>query len=286
VKTLGSLLHEPLVQFMGLGALLFVLHAAVGGGLGDRERITVTRGQIEHLAATFARTWQRPPTRRELDGLVEDWVRTEIAARQARALGLDDEDAVIRRLLRQKLEFVTEDAGQAVPTDAELRAYLAEHPEAFRAPARFTFKQIYFSSARRTDPAGDARALLARLGAGAALDGDAGDPLLAPGEFVEVSQPDVEGIFGPTFGDELATVPLGRWSGPIASGYGLHLVLVQRRSEEAVPPLEEIRPAVEREWQQARRTRVLDEAYRRMRARYDVVVEPFADGTSAVESSG
>jgi hypothetical protein len=40
-----------------------------------------------------------------------------------------------------------------------------------------------------------------------------------------------------------------------------------------VPPLEEIRPAVEREWQHARRTRVLDEAYRRMRERYDVVVE-------------
>jgi hypothetical protein len=283
---LGSVLREPLVQFLGLGALLFVLHAAVGGGSDDRERITVTRGQIEHLAATFARTWQRPPTRRELDGLVEDWVRTEIAARQARALGLDDEDAVIRRLLRQKLEFLTEDAGQMAPTDGELRAYLAEHPDAFRTPARFTFKQVYFSSARRADPAGDARALLARLDAGAALDGDAGDSLLAPAELADASRPDVESIFGATFGEELATAPLGRWSGPFVSGYGIHLVLVERRSEEVVPPLEEIRPVVERDWQQARRAGVLDEAYRRMRARYDVVVEPLADGASAVESSG
>jgi hypothetical protein len=44
-------------------------------------------------------------------------------------------------------------------------------------------------------------------------------------------------------------------------------------TRSAVPPLEEIRPAVQREWQHARRTRVLDEAYRRMRERYDVVVE-------------
>lgn len=283
MKKLGAFLREPLVHVLGLGALLFVLHAAVGRGSRDRERITVTRGQTEHLAATFTRTWQRPPTRKELDGLVEDWIRTEVAAREARALGLDD-DAVIRRLLRLKMEFLTEDAGHAVPTDDELRAYLAEHRDLFRPPTRFTFRQVHFGSARRPDPAADARALLASLEAGGVLDDDSGDPLLVPGEFEDASRADVESIFGPTFGDALATAPLGRWSGPVESGYGVHLVLLQRRSEQAVPPLEEIRPAVEREWQHARRARMLDEAYRRMRQRYDVVVEPFGPGGSPAGS--
>jgi hypothetical protein len=40
----------------------------------------------------------------EVDGLIRDYVREEVAMRDALALGLDRDDAVIRRQLRQKNE--------------------------------------------------------------------------------------------------------------------------------------------------------------------------------------
>ena len=73
------------------------------------KRIVLTAGQSEPLSAGFANTWQRPPTDAELKGLIDDWIREEIAVREAMAAGLDRDDTVIRRRLRQKLEFLTGD---------------------------------------------------------------------------------------------------------------------------------------------------------------------------------
>ena len=89
------------------------------GGASSSNRIVITPGQIDSLAATFVRTWQRPPTEVELKGLVDDHVRNEMATREAVALGLDRDDTVIGRRLRQKLEFLVEDNADAAPvTDA------------------------------------------------------------------------------------------------------------------------------------------------------------------------
>jgi hypothetical protein len=42
----------------------------------------------------------------------------------------------------------------------------------------------------------------------------------------------------------------------------------------ALPPLDEVRQQVAREWENARRERSCTESYRKLRDRYDVVVEP------------
>ena len=118
---LKSLLREPLVHFLALGALLFLFFQWKGGGSGPGStRITITPGLVEHLASGFAKAWQRPPDGPELKGLIDDYVKEEIATREAVAMGLDRDDTIVRRRLRQKLEFLIEDAGDlAPPTDAE-----------------------------------------------------------------------------------------------------------------------------------------------------------------------
>ena len=124
-------LHEPLAHFLVIGALLFLVFEWRGGSRPGSGRIVITPGQIDTMAATFARTWQRPPTELELKGLVDDHVRMELATREAMALGLDRDDTIIRRRLRQKLEFLVEDTVDAAPpTDAELQAWLDAHPGA------------------------------------------------------------------------------------------------------------------------------------------------------------
>lgn len=133
-KTVTRLLREPLFHFLLLGAALFgVWLWRKDAGGSDSGRIVVTRARVEQLATGFARTWQRQPTPHELNGLVQDFVREEVCVREARKMGLERDDTIIRRRLRQKFEFLTEDAVEvATPTDADLAAWLKAHPDSFR----------------------------------------------------------------------------------------------------------------------------------------------------------
>jgi hypothetical protein len=106
-----SLLREPLFQFVLLGGALFGLfHLVDNRKAGAPEKIVISSARIANLADGFARTWQRPPGTEELHGLVEDYIRDEVFYREGRAAGLDRDDVIIRRRVRQKMEFFAEDA--------------------------------------------------------------------------------------------------------------------------------------------------------------------------------
>jgi hypothetical protein len=237
----------------------------------------VTQGQVEHLAIGFAKTWQRPPTKAELKSLIDEWVREEIAAREAIALGLDKDDTVIRRRLRQKLDFVSDDiATQPGPTDADLHAYLKSHPEAFRIEPKLTFSQVYFDPVKHGDNlARDTAQVLAQLKqAGGKADISAlGDSFLLEHTFETTSRGEIAKQFGEQFATELGKLTPGQWQGPIESGYGVHLVLVSKRSEGSVPALADVRDVVVREWANARRLEGNQQFYQELLKRYTVTIE-------------
>ena len=275
------LLHEPLVHFLVLGALLFAGYALVNRGKSrSAETIVVTQGRIDTLIETFTRSWQRPPTKEELDSLIADFVREEVSAREATAMGLDQDDTVIRRRLRQKLDFVSEDvAAKREPSEAELAAYLAAHPDNFRAETRFTFKQVFLDPGKRGERLGDDTArLLATLRqqGGSADVSKLGDSFLLDAEFTSVTGSDVAMRFGGEFAQQMDKLPDGSWQGPVPSSYGSHLVFIERREAGAVPTLELARDAVRREWENAERASAQEAFYRKILARYTVVIEPVA----------
>jgi PPIC-type PPIASE domain len=273
---LQKILREPLVHFLVLGAGLFVLYGVVEK-LADEssDRIVVTEAKIGNLAGLFERTWRRPPTAAELDGLIEDHVKEEIFYREALALGLDRDDTVIRRQLRLKMQFISEDfAPQTEPTEDELRAFLAEHADRFRSPSRVSFTQVYLSPDRRGEDAwSDAERLLIALSGGKSDPAEAGDPFLLEQDYRDLGAPDIERLFGGTFAAQVAELPVGRWSGPVESGYGLHLVLVRDRTDARLPDLTEIRDAVANEWRAVRKEEANRAFYEALRARYEVTVE-------------
>jgi hypothetical protein len=281
------LLKEPLVHFVVLGAVLFVLYALVNGR-DDRPsgEIMVTQGRIVNLATTFARTWQRPPTQAELDGLIRDYVREEVYYREALAMGLDRDDTVVRRRLRQKLEFVAEDAGAAVePTNEELRDYLAANPGKFRAEPRVSFTQVYLNPERRRDTlADDAARLLSQLRTTATDPAVLGDPSLLEQRFEDQPLSEVSGQFGDQFADRLAELPVGEWAGPVESGFGAHLVRVAARTDGSIPALDEVRDAVRREWQAARQREAAEKFYQSLLGRYTVTIEKPATTADAARS--
>lgn len=273
------LLREPLVHFLLLGGLLFLYFEWRGGSGGPgSSRIVVTPGLVQHLSSGFTRTWQRPPTEAELKGLVDDYVKEEIATREAVGMGLDRDDTIVRRRLRQKLEFLVEDAVSAsAPSDAELAAWLQRHPESFPAEPQLSFRQVYVSQTGRGGGAAAAEAgkLLVRLrakGMDAKTDG-LGDASMLPTELPLSPLREVERSFGSGFAQVLLAIQPGRWSGPVESPYGLHLVLVRERTLGSRPALAEIRPQVERELLAERRKQELDSFYERLLQRYTVTIE-------------
>jgi len=243
-------------------------------------RIVVTSADAERLGAVWAQRWQRAPTQTELDGLIDEHIREEVYYREALALGLDRDDVAIRRLLRSKLEFVTQDIMTSVePGPSDLAAYYEAHPERYISPAAVSFSQIYFASGRRGGAAGqDAELVLERLRGG--LDDAAalatGDGQMFGETFRNQTVRDVEAIFGPDFAAALLQVEPGAWAGPIASSYGLHLVRVDARREGRRLPFAEVAERVRADWEYDRRQKANDDMYHGLRARYSVVVEPGA----------
>ena len=281
------LLREPLLHFLVLGAAIFTVHGLVAGRRApEGGRIVVTQARIEALATGFARTWQRLPSPQELEDLIRDHVREEAATREAIALGLDRDDIVIRRRLRQKLEFVLED-DVAEPSEQELRAWFESHAADFRQEPRITFSHVYLDADRRGPAlATDASVILARLRAEPGRDpAHLGDPFLLGHRFERQPVADVRQQFGEAFGTALDRLEPVAWSGPIQSGYGLHLVLVHERIEGRLPTFEAVRNEVHRDWSQARRAAAEERLYRSLLERYRVTIEAPARDTGAVQAA-
>lgn len=268
------LLREPLLHFLLLGLALFAFFEWRGGGTAA-GRVVVTRGQVQHLTAGFARTFQREPTEPELKGLVDEYVKEELAVREAVAQGLDRDDPILRKRLRQKLEFLAEDAvEQAPPGDADLEAWLRAHPDALRSEPKLALRQV-FLKAGTPGAAAAAERLLARLrAAGPQADTSGlGDPTTLPQALKLGPAREVALTFGEAFARALEGAPTGEWAGPFTSTYGLHLVLVEERGGGTSPSLAEARPLVLREVIAERRRQALAAMYQRLLDRTTVVIE-------------
>src|SRR5947207_2737016 len=217
---IARLLREPLFQFLALGATLFALYGLVGRRNAEApEKIVVSASRIANLGDGFVRTWRRSPSEQELQGLIEDYIRDEVFYREGRAAGLDRDDVIIRRRVRQKMEFLAEDMSVPEPNDEQLVAYLASNPERFRAEDQITFHQVFLRATRRAssieNDSEKVASVLAR--ADAAVDATAlGDPFLLGQEFRGLSPHKVTSIFGEDFSKRIAAMERGRWQGPIS----------------------------------------------------------------------
>jgi peptidyl-prolyl cis-trans isomerase C len=266
------LIRDPLFVFLLFGLALFVAQRTFQGA-GERDRvIEVTPGVQNQILNQWQAQMGRPPTADEASGLLDQWLREEIFYREARTLGLDENDTIIRRRLAQKLTFLNEDLANAEePSPAELERYHAEHLADYREPERFSFEHRYFSSDRREDAAADAAA---------ALDSpdEAGDPFILQKAYAARSAREIGDLFGREFTDALAGLDATQptlWQGPVRSAYGWHLVRLTERTPARDRPLEEVVDAVRRDFQHQRRVDANEQFYQTLKERYDIrFIEP------------
>ena len=268
-------IKDPLTHFLMAGALLFVLYSLVTEPVSERNsnRIEITPERMDQLAAGWQAQWRRPPTQQEMQGLVEDFIRQEVLYREAVAMGLDRDDTIIRRRLAQKLEFLAEDlGGQVQPDDAALATWYGENDAAFAEPARLSFRHLYFSFESGDDPAARARAVVEQLSdSQAPADPELGDPFLLEYAYENLDQRQVGALFGTGFAEQIFDLQPEKWSGPVESGYGQHVVQVTHRQEGFTPAFDEVREKVLNEYMRQQRQAANDAVYEQLRARYEVV---------------
>jgi hypothetical protein len=265
---------EPLLHFLVIGAALFVFYDLTREQGSDApNRIVVSSGQVEQLAANFERARMREPTEVELAGLVENHVHEEVFYREALAMGLDQNDPLVRQRMRLKLEFILEDLSAEAVSDEQLAAFLKEQSDQFRRQPQISFEQVYLNPDKHTDLVATAKTMLDRLNDGVAPE-SLGDSTLLPYAYTFARQDEIERAMGKQFAREIAgLVPGDDWVGPVYSEFGAHLLQVSDRVDARLPELAEIRAEVERDYLSQRRDELKSLVYEKLRAGYEVTIE-------------
>ncbi|MFV2005003.1 MAG: peptidyl-prolyl cis-trans isomerase [Gammaproteobacteria bacterium] len=271
-------LREPLIHFLFIGGLLFIIYGLQNDGISDQsKRIVFTSADINRLSLLWEKQRQRPPTQSELDGLIKQQIREQVLYREALAMRLDKNDSIVRRRLAQKVEFISSDlAAQVEPSESDLADYLVSHRDKFEIPGRISFVQIYLSTDKRgADVEDDADRLLTELEkAGTDVDiTKFGDSYMFGQVHEQATEFDVARLFGKDFASKIFSLPVGRWQGPVRSGYGLHLLHIENKTASSQPELAMVRDKVRNEWMNQQRRTVDKAFYDSLRQRYEIVIE-------------
>ncbi|HUL80565.1 MAG TPA: peptidylprolyl isomerase [Gammaproteobacteria bacterium] len=268
-------LKDPLVHFLAVGASLFALAAWRGEWIrSGREPIVIGAEQVAQARDAAELLKGRALGDDEVAALLEPTIRDEVLYREALALKLDANDDEVRRRLVEKMSYLTQDLADPAPSsEAELRKFYDDSPARFEVPELATFDQVFFSPSERGDalPA-DAEAGIAALRAGRAPD-EIGDHTPLRGTYESAPREQVAVLFGAALAEAVFTLPPGNWIGPFRSDFGLHAVRLRARTERRLPPYDEIRDLVAAEFAAQRRRERNEAEYRRMRARYEIVIE-------------
>jgi hypothetical protein len=292
------ILREPLLHFLILGGLVYAASVQLGADSG-RYRIDAGPARRARLEETYRQQYGVAPTQAQLDQLLDQYVRSEILYREGLAMGLEQDDEIVRRRVVQKIEFVNEDLDtEGQPGEPGLAAYFRAHRDRYNTAPEVSFRQIFVSA--------DAGEVVARLraerilrslkqgdsagGSGAAQGGGVahgggtagstplGDPFAAGSQFTALSRAAANSLFGDSqISEALFAEPVGEWTGPYRSAYGWHLVRIAARQGARPASLEVVRTRVIADYLSDVRQRRNLQAFRRIASKYRIVTsEPRA----------
>lgn len=274
---LSTLLREPLFHFLLLGTGIFFFYAQFSASEEKSDQqIIITKQKIDTLANAFIKARGRAPTAEEMQQQLEYNIREQVLYREAMAMGLDQDDTIIRRRLAQKMKYLFNDLSVvSKPSDAQLQKFIEENPSKFTIPEMLSFSQVYFDPKEHGDSLDeDAKVLLEKLRTGFIKNSmDLGDRSLLPYDFNNERKSDIRSMFGDAFMQQAFRASKNTWEGPFHSAYGLHLIYIHKRTEAQLPPLSEIRDRVEREWMSFKQHEANEIFYQSMYQHYKIIID-------------
>lgn len=245
--------------------------------LPEEDRIEISENDIRQIAAAWLAQGRLPLTKDQLQSLIDQKIAEEVLFREGLALGLDRDDEIIKRRIAQKMDFLAADvAALQEPDKAELEAWFSKNSDRFAIPPRASFRHLYFSPDKRGAAArAEAEAALQTIAdkGGGSVDVLA-DPFMLRSYYKDSTPSQMLKEFGPGFATALFKLEPGGWRGPVRSGYGWHLVWIDKMEAPRIPAFEEVEADVRSAWIDARYQEIKRAALEEMRSRYTVVVPP------------
>ena len=275
---MNKIIKEPLLHFLLLGILLYMA-SLVFSNDNEKGSIVVTQGKIKQLTTLYTKTWQRSPTPKELNEIIQEYVLEQAAYLEGVNLGLDKNDIVITRRVRQKLDFIAEESTpRPTATDDVLVTYLTANADKFRLEPTFSFKQVFLDPKNYNNAAANisvaANTILNQLTANPTQDiSNLGDRYLFKDNYQLQSLSHLKSRFGKSFTQSLDNAESGFWFGPIRSSFGSHLVYIETKEQGKLPELAQIRSIVEREWENQLRNESIKQYYDALLNRYVVTIQ-------------
>lgn len=293
MRRLKRLFREPLVQFLLAGAVVFGAYTALRGsqeGVTDEQTIVVDRRALLGFLQFRANAFEEQVfagaldamSERELEALIDAYIDEEVLYREAKSLGLDQSDYVMRQRMVQKMSFLLGDMAEvgAATDEASLERYFRDNIKSYAIAPSVSFTHVFFDGDRHGSEGARvaAEASLRVLNEERAGFSDApgrGDKFPFLRNYVERTLDYVAGHFGTDFAESLAALPPSeeRWQGPLRSVYGEHVVLLTRRAESSYPKFSDVRDDVQRDYLRERARAALAEITVSLRERYRVELE-------------
>jgi hypothetical protein len=277
------MVKDPLFHFLLIGAAMFGLYGLLEdeSAAGKQNVINVTESDIDQLKAFWQKQWQRPPTREELDNLVEGRIREQVLYREALALGMEKDDTIVRRRLVQKMDFLVADVSlPKEPDPGALQEYYQSHLDRYREPENLSFTHIYFSIDQRGERVEqEARAVLETLkktGAQSTYPDEYGDRFMLKNTYINRSVDEIARDFGREFADRILKLSEQQWQGPVISGYGMHLVYISDVKASRVHDFQEVKEQVKNDYLFDLRREANSKIYQKFRERYEINVVPYS----------
>ncbi len=266
---------EPLVHFLLIGLGIFLIYGWVSDEQSDENKIIIDDSHLAHLVSIWELQWNRPPTEIELQGILENYLQQEVFYREALKMNLDHNDEVVKRRLAQKMEFLSDDLTALVepPTDNKLREYYQEHREKYKTPYQYSFYQVIFTRDHHQDPEAMAKGMLNNYGTGPVNTMlEKGDRLSIPSQYNDINEPQIGRQLGGSMAISLRDLPLNEWSGPVESGYGVHLIYLTDKQTPGLPEFQEIREDLARDYAYQTEEEYQEAIYQNLKKNYQIEI--------------
>lgn len=267
-----KLLHEPLLHFTVIGLLTFAIYRLMNP-IDDSATLTITIDDqtLKPLVANWKQTWRRVPDKQELQGIVAGYIEEEIYYREARKLGLDTHDTIVRRRLHQKMQFLNQDLQIITePDDEVLQAFYQARKADYAEDDRVNFYFLFFSEPSIASKARANAAYQALSVDDKAVPVD--DKTLLQKHYQGVSESELGRLLGYDFAQQLFSQGKRGWNSALKSAYGYHVVYVDQFSRGQEPDFESIRTLLREEWMSEQRKLQNQQLYDQLKSQYTIVM--------------
>jgi PPIC-type PPIASE domain len=277
LQKLKNFIKQPLLHFLLIGGLFFALFKIVNPDISGKDTIVINDEDVDRITSLFEKEWSRVPTEKEMNGLINTYIQQEIYYRKALLINLDHNDELIRRRLDQKLKFLTNDlATLNEPTDLELKEYFEANKHKYLSPRKYSFSHIYFNPDKRNNARQDALTTLQTLPESVQQLNELitkGDAFPFSYSVEDLSEPEISKQMGDGFTRGLQDLPLKKWSGPLLSGYGFHLIFIEEFVDVIQPTLAQVKVDVLRDYEYNKQQQYNEQLLEQFKKDFTIVLE-------------